>query len=150
MAEVKAGLRQDFRHYVPKIRAAAKDKVIRSVREPGVKEEIQRELYFTIVDKIPKDTGALAKSPLTDGASVNMGVSNWKKYQTYYRRPRYKYAHGKFEEDAMVFDPYDVSGKHYASEVKGFNPSLWLNQSKKRAYNAIANVIVKGVNDGKR
>lgn len=132
--EVNAYFRDDFRHYVPKIRAKAKDKVVRSVNDPGVKEEIHYNLYKIIEPMIPVDSGALRMSPISKGAPHVMLT----------RKGVPHYAYGDITRDNLVFDPYDKYGNHYASKVRGFNPSLWISRNKKLAYKAIKDAIVEG------
>lgn len=147
MAQIRAEFVRDLRDFVPKIKKHAKNKVVMSTRDPAVKTEIHYSLLEQIQDRIPVDTGALAMSPYTRGGSQNMGVSKYKSYQTYYNMPRFKFAHGNTNEKGITFDPYSVTGEHYATKVKDFDPMRWINANKRKAYPAIRKAIVRGIKD---
>ena len=146
MAEVKVDV-GNIRQYLPEIRQMAEGKALRAVSKPGVRTEINYELYKEMKDTLPVDTGAFQDSPITPSP-----VIHFKRDEHDLPRKPYRYANGDITDDGIVFDPYEIDKdgweNHYAGYIPGLHLTARVLASSRRKKNAIAQVIIKEMNDG--
>lgn len=133
-------LKLDFRSFRTTLRNMGFN-IVRSVNAPGVKESIYEDVHNML--NIPVDTGALSLSPLAGGNSFSMGESS-------YSKGTINYAKGNITAKGLEFSPYSVtkSGKvhHYATYVKGFDPSWQIRHKRDDVLEIVKRHIVEELN----
>ena len=145
MAEVKVDI-GSIRQYLPEIRKMAEGRALRAVSRPGVRTEINYELYEEMKDTLPEQTGAFQDSPVTPEPQIHYSYdSNGLPHKPY------RYANGSITDDGITFDPYEIDKDgwhhHYAGYIPGLHLTARVLASTRRKKEAIARVIIKEMNE---
>ena len=145
MSEIKVDI-GNVSQFMPAIRKAAKGKVLTSVNAPGVRREINFELYMLFKDDLPFQTGALQDSPLFPTPQIHYGLTAGDMPKRVYR-----WANGDITDDGITFNPFEKSKDgdvhYYASYIKGLNLNARIRQSTAKKKQAIAEVLLRNINN---